>query len=61
MAQFVFGEMLRKPAWAENSMASITLDLGWVHCAVEKLKGVDGNESEKMGKWVQRRMDTFYQ
>ena len=61
MAQFVFGEMLRKPTWAENSIASITLDLGWVHRVAEKLKGADGNESEKMGRRVQRCMDTFYQ
>jgi hypothetical protein len=38
-AHIVLGEMLRKPVWAKNSIAPTTLDLGWVHHAVEKLKG----------------------
>jgi hypothetical protein len=41
----VLGEMLRKPVWAKNSIAPTTLDLGWVHHAVEKLKGAGGSES----------------
>jgi hypothetical protein len=44
MAHLVLAEMVRKPVWAENSIAPMTLDLGCIHRGDVERDRVDGKE-----------------